>query len=346
MHEVLPCHGSKRGGGSAEDFQHMRIYLADRDIQHHAWAQQGGAMRLYLADSNTAGANFAPAHEAIVKLYLADSNTVLDTALAQRDGKVARILLSYHYFKNYALDQLLEKYFLQPYPSIFLDSGGFSAFTQGETIDLAAYCTYIKRYGSLLTTYANLDVIGSAKGTFANQQRMEAEGLSPLPVFHTGEDWTYLEQYLAHYTHIALGGMVPYLAPYKRKVLMTWLLRCFKMAHGKAVYHGFGCTAWEVIKAFPWYSVDSSAWGAGFRYGKILLFDARHGRFVEAHLGNHAECYRHAHLFRELGFDPADFAVRSRNTRLKNCAVAALSYRNAEQWAERRHGVITIPERG
>ena len=169
--------------------------------------------------------------------------------------------------------------------------------------------------------------------------------MHPLPVFHVGEDWKYLERYIEDYPYVALGGMVPYLVPGKRKELMVWLLRCFKMAQGRTVYHGFGCTVWEIVKALPWYSVDSSSWGTGFRYGKITLFDNQSGKFVHASLGNHQECYKCAPIFRSHGFAPNEFSDRKENTRAKNCAIAAIAYRLAEQWLEHRHGSITIPER-
>jgi hypothetical protein len=308
-------------------------------------------MKLYLADTST-NLDVALAEEGMrdMKIYLADGSLGMNNHHAAHEGcrergGITKILLSYHYFKKHDLHKVFEKHFTRPYPELFLDSGAFSAFTQGEKINIKEYCAYIRKYKELITTYSNLDVIGSAQGTLDNQKMIEAEGLRPLPVFHTGEDWKYLDEYIDRYSYVALGGMVPYLGPAKRRTLITWLLQCFKKAHKKSVYHGFGCTAWEIIKAFPWYSVDSSSWGTGFRYGKISLFDSKQGKFVDAQLGNHHSCYRSASLFRELGFDPSDFADRAQNSRKKNCAVAAVSYLNAERWAEKRHGVITIPER-
>src|SRR2546430_10094160 len=310
---------------------------------------RGGAMKLYLADTSTS-LDIALAQQGMheMKIYLADGSVI--NHHAPHDGLshilvTSRILLSYHYFKKTDLDTLFAKYFARPYPQVFLDSGAFSAFTRGETIDLGAYCDYIKRYKHLLTVYSNLDVIGSAEGTLKNHQRMEREGLSPLPVFHTKEDWKYLDLYLSRYPYIALGGMVPYLVPGKRQMLMKWLLRCFKMAQGKAVYHGFGCTVWEIMKALPWYSVDSSSWGTGFRFGKITLFDERSGKFVSMSLGDHKGCYTYAPLFRRHGFAPNEFSDRKENTRAMICAIAAIAYLLVEQWLERRHGAITIPER-
>jgi len=391
--EAIPRHESIRGG-SAGDIEKVRVYLAERDIVHHAMALHG--VRVYLADARPTRCHTSLAQEGMrdMKLYLVDGSKMAypdlvrvqeaipmkmylaDTSNGYNPGSASqglktyladanpqrhvepqhgvagvapslrlRILLSYHYYKKLNLDEMFAKHFTYPYPEVFLDSGAFSAFTQNETIDLSAYCDYINRFKHLITTYSNLDVISSAKGTLANQKDMECEGLKPLPVFHVSEDWKYLEDYITHYTYIALGGMVPYLKRDKRKQLMSWLLRCFKMAQGRSVFHGFGCTSWDVVCAYPWYSVDSSSWGASFRYGQVPLFDQQNGKFVEARLGDHKTCYQFAHLFRALGFDPADFAERARNERKKNCAVAALSYLQSEQWLQRRHGPIIIPER-
>lgn len=254
-----------------------------------------------------------------------------------------RILLSYHYYKDTDLDALFAKYFTEPYPDVFADSGGFSAMTQGVEINWREYATWVKRWQHLFTTYANLDAIGDAEGTLANQKRLEDVGLQPLPVFHTGEDWHYLEQYIEQYSYIALGGMVPYMRfPAK---IMPWTIQAFKRAQGKAVFHGFGATAWKVVRDLPWYSVDSSSWGQGFRFGQVPLFDTKRGGFIKVNLGDNKTVYRHAALIKSMGFEPEDFADRSRNDRAKICAISALSYMRAEQWLRRRHGEIHIPGR-
>ena len=122
-----------------------------------------------------------------------------------------RILVSYHYYKNTDLDALFAKHFTKPYPDVFADSGAFSAMTQSVEIDWRDYAAWVKRWRHLFTAYANLDVIGNAEATWENQQRLENVGLKPVPVFHVGEDWSYLECMVKRYTYIALGGLVPHL---------------------------------------------------------------------------------------------------------------------------------------
>jgi len=253
-----------------------------------------------------------------------------------------RILISYHYYKDVNLDRLYARHFKEPYPETFLDCGAWSAFTQGASLDLDQYVAFIKRYGHLFRVYSNLDDMNDPAKTLLNQTRMEDAGLTPLPVFHTGEPWSYLEGYLDKYNYVALGKIIPYTS--NHKVIFPWVIKCFQMAQGRAVFHGFGVTNWDLLKAFPWYSVDSSSWGSGFRYGRVPLFDARRGRFFGAHLGDRRSCYQQRRLFQRLGFDWGDFAHRDRNTRPKVCAVSALSYVYAERWLRDRHGPIMIPQ--
>lgn len=254
-----------------------------------------------------------------------------------------KILLSYHYYKDVDLDALMEKKFAPHYPEIFIDSGGFSAMTQGVTIDINAYAAFLKRYAHRIAVYANLDSIGNAQKTIDNQHKLEDMGLRPIPVFHTGEDWKWLEKYIAEYPYIALGGMVPYMRQWKQ--IIPWIIRCFKMAEGKSVYHGFGCTTWNIISRVPWYSVDSSSWCASFRFGSLNLFDPHTGKWTGFNLGDAKTCGAAAKLIREYGFDQADFADRKRNDRKKIAAISALAYIKAEEFLRKRHGAIKLPAR-
>lgn len=280
-----------------------------------------------------------------MKLYMAgDSMTEYQrVSIGMKDVSLPRpwrVLLSWYYYQKADLDEVFSKYLVRPYPELFLDSGAFSAFMQGVTISLSDYAAWIKKYQHLITLYANLDVIKDAESTWRNQQRLEQEyGLSPLPVFHVSEPWDMLERYLATYPYIALG-----VAGTRSHVYMPWLVKCFKMAEGRAVYHGFGITTWEVLKAFPWYSVDSSSWGQGFRFGNVPVFDERQGKFIKVQLGDYQSCYAYAWLIRSYGFDPSDFAHRSRGYRQHICALSALSYMKAEHWLTKRWGEVSLPD--
>ena len=260
----------------------------------------------------------------------------------ERDVQL-RILLSYWYYKDADLDMLFEKYFSRPYPDVFADSGAFSAMSQGVDVDINEYAAWVKKYKHLFTSYANLDVIGNAQATRKNQQILEDKhGLEPLPVVHAANNYKPLNYYLKKdYKYIALGGLVPYAA--QPKLRMRYLIGAFKLAGADAVFHGFGVTSWEVMSKLPWYSVDSSSWGSGFRFGTVPLFDREIGRFKKAKLGDQKGCMELAPVFNSLGFDWRDFADRNRNDRAKICAISALSYIKAEEFLRRKFGEIYIP---
>jgi len=156
---------------------------------------------------------------------------------------------------------------------LFLDSGAFSAFTMKAEIDIQEYIAFIKEHKSIISVYANLDVIGSAEGTLKNQRIMEKAGLSPLPCFHYGDDEKYLKTYLKEHKYIAFGGMVPIAnAP-----LTKWLDHlfskyiCDKDGWPQWKIHGFGLTSIPLLLRYPWFSTDSTSWVMTSRMGSIYV---------------------------------------------------------------------------
>ena len=280
-------------------------------------------------------------------IYLADTTTTDSTRVNAYIDKHIRgngeapfqpdrlkLLLSYHYFKKVDLRELLEKYFGSHSPLVFIDSGGFSAATQGVEINMEEYAAWLKSYEDLITIYANLDEIGNPELTYQRQKEMEDLGLKPLPVFHTGEPTSWLEKYIDEgYDYICLGGMVPYSKD--KKKLIKWMSLCFDIAKasGREIkYHGFGMTNWDLMRAYPWESVDSSSWCSGFRYGSVPLFDPRTGTFTTVQLRDLKKSYKYARVLREYGFSPNDLAMNSEFDRVKIATISAMSYMKAEEW--------------
>ena len=54
--------------------------------------------------------------------------------------------------------------------NLFLDSGAYSAWSKGVTIDIDEYISFIKKNIKYITVYANLDVIGDPEATYRNQK--------------------------------------------------------------------------------------------------------------------------------------------------------------------------------
>lgn len=165
---------------------------------------------------------------------------------------------------------------------LFLDSGAFSAWSQGVEIDIQEYIQFIKDHQDIIDVYANLDVIGEAEGTYQNQKIMENAGLNPMPVFHQGEPEKYLRRYLRNNSYIGLGGMVGTSAI----SLSPWLDRLFSeyltdsQGFPKVKVHGFGLTSLKLMLRYPWYSVDSTSWVTTSRMGSIYIPRYRNGKWI------------------------------------------------------------------
>jgi hypothetical protein len=151
--------------------------------------------------------------------------------------------------------------------NIFLDSGAYSAFTQKKEVNLTEYINFIKKYKNKLNCYASLDVIGDAEKTYSNFKIMKEAGLNPIPTFHRGEDFKWLEKYKDE-PYIALGGMVGD----TKKALMPWMKKCFHIIPKSCKVHGFGMTSPFLISRFPFYSIDSTSWLSGQKYGDFYYF--------------------------------------------------------------------------
>lgn len=181
-----------------------------------------------------------------------------------------KLLLSYFYFKDYPVDEWL-KQFHHPIQT-FADSGAYSAHSLGKPLGVEEYIDWLHKWKHLFDHYANLDVKGDVNLGLKNQAMMEKAGLNPIPVFHGGEPWSVLEDFVRHgYPYIALGGIVGASAGHL-DALMRWCIKCFEIADGKSVFHIFGLTTPKFLWALPWYSVDSSSWSAGFRYGAVAVY--------------------------------------------------------------------------
>lgn len=191
--------------------------------------------------------------------------------------QLPHILESYHYVgkQQYVDNMRLNN------AKVFIDSGAFSAYTLGVTIDLPTYCDYIIRNMDIIrhedgvAIVSVLDGIGDPLQTYRNQLAMEELGAKPLPCFHAGEDEAYLEWYVHNYEYITLGGMVGS----STKQLCIWLDRMWERyltdgsGNPKIKVHGFGITAIPIMQRYPWYSCDSSSWIQSAAFGSIVTPD-------------------------------------------------------------------------
>tara|TARA_R100001143_G_scaffold58341_1_gene56170 strand:+ start:151 stop:1218 length:1068 start_codon:yes stop_codon:yes gene_type:complete len=177
---------------------------------------------------------------------------------------------------------------------IILDSGAYSAWNSGDVITVEEYGTFLEANRDSFKHCVNLDVIpgvrnkkptpaevdASAAAGWENLKRLEDRGFDPIPVFHQGEEFTWLEKMLKEgYEYIGISPANDRSTPEKR----AWLDFVFTLItddDGVPVVktHGFGMTAIPLVYRYPWYSVDSITWIILAGYGSVMVPRVSNGK--------------------------------------------------------------------
>jgi len=174
-------------------------------------------------------------------------------SIADRRQRPA-LLVSYYYLKDFL--KIRERLSFRDW---VLDSGAFSAKNVGAQIDLRAYAETAKELAATdasLTEIFALDVIGDARATRKNTEKLWGMGIEAIPTFHVGEKLADLRSMARDYPKIALGGSVGY------KTKLAWTTACFREVWPKRI-HGFGFGSRRDVLALPWHSVDATNWELG-----------------------------------------------------------------------------------
>lgn len=177
------------------------------------------------------------------------------------------ILLSYAYRKT--IDFWLKKH---DFSNIVLmvDSGAFTVWKSGGSIDINSYINYlksnivpnVKEYSAI-----QLDVIGNAKETRINLIKMCESGLNILPVFTKGEKYEELEELYKYSDYVCCGGLVG-------SQTDTYIKYLMEKTKGRKI-HLLGYGKQKQLKTLQPYSADVSNILDFFRFGKFSHWDKK-----------------------------------------------------------------------
>ena len=155
------------------------------------------------------------------------------------------------------------------YNNLFIDSGAFAVNNSGKSISIDEYCQYLfdRKENSDKIVYASLDVIGNPDESYKNYKYMVKSGLYPIPVFHIGEDIKHLYRLAKISNYIGLGGTVGY----SNKERFYFFNKVFSLfPDPKEIgFHGFGVNDVNMIRSYPWKSVDARSAHIAARFGSI-----------------------------------------------------------------------------
>lgn len=150
--------------------------------------------------------------------------------------------------------------------NLMLDSGAYSAFTQGIKINMKELNQYIQK---LKPEYAiQLDVIGEEEATWKNYVKQKTE-VDVMPVIHYMASPKHIKRVLKE-GYVCFGGTVGCSPATK----MQWLDYLFSYPEARNVkIHGLGVMSKIMLCRYPFYSTDSTTALKVFRYPESIKLD-------------------------------------------------------------------------
>lgn len=184
-----------------------------------------------------------------------------------------------------------------------LDSGAFTAFKMGKEVTLDGYCGFLdtlRMDGLMPDCYYTLDVIGQPEQTLRNYEIMLSRGFKPIPIATRGDTEETVNAYYQTSDYVAFGGLAS-----ANLAGAQWAAKMIEWSAGRKA-HLLGMTRWPLIKLLKPYSVDSSSWKQGGRFGTVSVYMG-HGVMELLHprqLTRAKLNRRVAERIRKLGYDP------------------------------------------
>lgn len=218
-----------------------------------------------------------------MRVFFACSNSKVYIDLLRQEG-VENVLLSYAFFKSaYKTREMFGEY--NP-KNLIVDSGAFSVWSKGDSIDIdlyAQFCLDMLKLFPLSNVYCvNLDVLPgkfgqrptfkqveeSASEGWNNMEYLESKGLKVIPVFHQHENFEWLEKIRHHTDYIGVSPANDVSMNEK----LEWMNKVYSIIKDTVKTHGFAVTSTEQLYRYPLFSADSSSWTSPTRFGTIPIF--------------------------------------------------------------------------
>ena len=246
-------------------------------------------------------------------------------------------LVSFHYFGG--ANEPVVADLARAGCTVIGDSGAYSAMSLGKPIDLDKFCEWAERNRRHTEWIASLDAIGDPERSWANYRYMVRNGLPDVvPTVHFPAPPAALDRY-GDRPLVGLGGVA---ARRDHPTVLKWLVSMFRHArdnHPAMRFHGWGITHRRYLDHLPFYSVDSSGFGAGYRYGQVSVFDPTLGKRVTFKLDKRAAAAHWQLLRRYYGTSATEFATSTTANRALHLRLSALSAQQMTRYYQRRHHV-------
>lgn len=197
---------------------------------------------------------------------------------------VRNVLVSYAFIDKFGntLDDVRERF-----DKVFVDSGAFTAFSLGYDISEDEYYNWLKTQKGNYDIAAMLDKLHHPEETikrYVEASKRNIDKLLPIAQPFGDDNWfktiRMYEQINAIQKgdYVGIGGWVPV---WKGRGLETVV----KQLPHDYRYHGFAKVNFWLMQYNYFYSVDSSSWAAGHRFGTVMAWHTKHKTSVQIGVG-------------------------------------------------------------
>jgi len=208
-----------------------------------------------------------------MKIYLAGVETY-HTYFPEQDYIDIPILTTFYHLSK---KKELPKYAFSD--SLILDSGAFTFFS-GKKVDwneyVDKYIDFINKTNRDLFFELDIYKIIGLKETEMIRSKIELQtGRKSIPVWHIFLGIDYYKKLCEDYDYIAISASGAYDSKWTR-TNFDQLRKLVLYAKNKGTkVHGLGYTSTNKLKDIPFYSVDSTSWISGMKFGNIHQFNGR-----------------------------------------------------------------------
>lgn len=173
-----------------------------------------------------------------------------------------------------------EKGILSNYDNFLLDSGAFTYLNKNKNKKVD-WENYVKTYGEFIKTknikcFFELDIDPIVGLKEVERLRDVLENTAErkcIPVWHKSRGLEYWKKMVKEYNYVAIGGIVTQEIKRTQYDIFLHLLKIAKENNCKV--HGLGFTNLKGMEKYKFYSVDSTSWLSGNKFGSVYLFDGK-----------------------------------------------------------------------
>lgn len=201
------------------------------------------------------------------------------------DMGVRNFLMSYHYLQKSRVS--LESKYKDLGVKFFIDSGAHTYMNDDKYLDvdidywekhIQKYLAWAEKNRDYIFTIVNCDfenLVGGERVIEWNEKYFEPfmlrTGIPVCFVWHqnSAKDWEY---YCKRYPYVGFTSV----NTSGEDISFSEYISKLKIAEKyNTLVHGFGLTRTSILPKLPLYSVDSTSWKSGFRYGQLAFWNGK-----------------------------------------------------------------------